>query len=247
MRLLAYLIACLWLSCSWSMAVIVYPVYPSPPPPPPGGDPYFANVVLLLHGDGTDGSTTITDSSGNAFSLTAIGNAQIDTAQSKWGGASVLLDGSGDGVSLAHDTDFNFGTGDFTIEFWARWNSKSGYQNAYTMGSAAGSLVISTGDSNGLFKVTIGGGVDTTESGAQPSTGTWYYYQFIRTSGVVKIYRDGVERASGTNSGSVSKTATIYLGRNTAGGAVFNGWLDDLRVTTIARTAGVPTAAHPDS
>lgn len=211
------------------------------------GDPYFANVVLLLHGDGADGSTTITDSSGNAFSVTAIGNAQIDTAQSVWGGASIILDGSGDGLSIPHDTDFNFGTGNFTIEFWARWNSKANYQQIYVMGSGAGSLAISTGDSNGLFNVTIGGGVNTTEAGAQPNTGQWYFYQFIRTSGVVKIYRDGVERASGTNSGSISQTATIYLGRNTGGGAVFNGWVDDLRISNIARTPGIPTAAFPNA
>ena len=211
------------------------------------GDPYFANVVLLLHGDGMDGSTTITDSSGNAFSVTAIGNAQIDTAQSVWGGASIVLDGSGDGLSIPYDTDFNFGTGNFTIEFWARWNSKANYQQIYAMGSGAGSLVISTGDSNGLFKVTVGGGVDTTESGAQPNTGQWYFYQFIRTSGVVKIYRDGVERASGTNSGSISQTATIYLGRNAGGGSVFNGWVDDLRISNIARTPGIPTAAFPNA
>ena len=48
----------------------------------------------LLHFNGSDGSTTITDESGKTW--TAYDNAQIDTAQSKFGGASMLLDGVGD-------------------------------------------------------------------------------------------------------------------------------------------------------
>ena len=47
---------------------------------------------LLLHCNGTDGSTTFTDEIGKT--VTANGNAQIDTAQSKFGGASGLFDGT---------------------------------------------------------------------------------------------------------------------------------------------------------
>lgn len=252
MKSLSFLLqtfAVLWLATSWSFAGFILNPYISggAPPPPPPGDPYFANRILLLHGDGTDASTTVTDSSSYAHTLTASGNTQLDTAQKKWGAASILMDGSGDMLSLPHNTAFNFGTGDFTIEFWARWNSKGNYQRAYTHGSGGGSIIIQTGDGNGLFTVTIGGGTDTTELGAQPSTGVWYFYQFIRTSGTIKIYRDGVERKSGTNSGSVSQTASIYIGSNSIGGSVFNGWLDDFRVSNIAATPGVPTAAFDDS
>src|SRR5690554_1699309 len=86
-------------------------------------DPYFASVVLLLHGDGTDGSTTITDNSGSAHSPTVNGNSQIDTAESQFGGASVLFDGSGDYLEYADSADWDFGTGDFTVEFWMRRNA----------------------------------------------------------------------------------------------------------------------------
>jgi hypothetical protein len=37
-------------------------------------------LTLLLHGDGTNGSTVITDSSGSPKTVTAVGNAQISTA-----------------------------------------------------------------------------------------------------------------------------------------------------------------------
>ena len=56
-------------------------------------DPNFSNVSLLIHVAGTDGSTTFTDSSSNALTVTPDG-AQISTVQSKFGGASCFLDGS---------------------------------------------------------------------------------------------------------------------------------------------------------
>ena len=59
-------------------------------------EPYFHNNSLLLHGDGTNGSTTFKDDSINNHTITAYGNAQISTAQSKFGGSSIYFDGNGD-------------------------------------------------------------------------------------------------------------------------------------------------------
>ena len=81
-------------------------------------DPYYNNVSLLLHGDGANGSTTIVDSSPTPKTVTAFGDAQISTAQSKFGGSSLAFDGSGDYVGIADSADFTFGSGNFTIEFW---------------------------------------------------------------------------------------------------------------------------------
>ena len=62
--------------------------------PATGGDPYFANVVLLAGNEsGADGTTTFLDQSSYARTLTAVGNAQWDTAQAPTGQtSSILLD-----------------------------------------------------------------------------------------------------------------------------------------------------------
>lgn len=78
-------------------------------------------TVSLLHMNGVDGSTTFTDESGKSW--TAKGNAQIDTAGSRFGGASALFDGSGDYMELPDHEDFNVGSGDFTVDFWFRKNA----------------------------------------------------------------------------------------------------------------------------
>ncbi|MFH1691505.1 MAG: RHS repeat-associated core domain-containing protein [Candidatus Omnitrophota bacterium] len=75
---------------------------------------------LLMHADGSNGSASFTDESGN--SITAFGDIHIDTSQSKFSGASALLDGNGDYLSIPDSDSWNFGAEDFTIDFWIRWN-----------------------------------------------------------------------------------------------------------------------------
>ena len=73
-----------------------------------------AYTKSLLHFDGTDASTTFTDESGKTW--TAHGNAQIDTAQSVFGGASGYFDGSGDYITTPDRADFDFDGQQFTSD-----------------------------------------------------------------------------------------------------------------------------------
>ena len=70
------------------------------------GDVYYPQTSLLMHFNGTNGSTTMTDNSKNNFAVTAVGNAQLSTAQSKFGGSSLLLDGTGDYLTFASNSQF---------------------------------------------------------------------------------------------------------------------------------------------
>lgn len=80
----------------------------------------FANVLLLMKGDGANGSTNITDSSSKALAIQRAGVPDITTSESRYGGSSVrLYAGTQDRLSTAWDgADFDFGTGDFWIETW---------------------------------------------------------------------------------------------------------------------------------
>lgn len=93
-----------------------------------GGGGINSFTKLLLHTDGTDGSTTFTDSSLSPKTISVFGNAQVDTAQSKFGGASALFDGTGDYLT-GSSADFAFGTNDFTIDFWMRRGTQAGTAN----------------------------------------------------------------------------------------------------------------------
>lgn len=218
----------------------------------PPGDPYFANVVALLHGNGADTSTTIIDDSASGKTYTANGNAQIDTAQSKFGGASMLFDGTGDYISTPHHADHEFGTGDFTVECWVRFNSLAGgpcmisnYQSA-----ADGWSLFTDGSAKLVFNCT-GDGVDA-QGVTTLTTGVWYHVAASRTGSTLKLFLDGVEEDSVTNSALITCTVPMTIGRlGSFAGLYLNGWIDDVRITKgVGRyTAGFtpPAVEFPDS
>lgn len=80
------------------------------------GDKYFSKTVLLLHGNGVNGSTLVVDSSSSAKTVTAHGTARISTDQSEYNGSSIVFDADGAYLSVPNDASLQFGTDAFTIE-----------------------------------------------------------------------------------------------------------------------------------
>jgi len=74
---------------------------------------------ILLHMDGTNGSTSFPDATG-AHTVTAYGNAAVSTAQSQFSGASLLVDGGtpGDYLEVPNSSDWELGSNPFTVECW---------------------------------------------------------------------------------------------------------------------------------
>lgn len=74
-------------------------------------------TVLLMHMDGDNGSTTFKDETGK--NVIFAGSPKISTDQSKFGGASAYFDSSNSSVlRVQKSSDFEFGTGDFTVDLW---------------------------------------------------------------------------------------------------------------------------------
>lgn len=180
-------------------------------------DPVFSNVSLLLHGNGTNGSTTITDSSLSPKTVTAFGNAQISTAQSKFGGASLYLDGTGSRLSVnSNSADLALGFGSFTIEGWIRTvaYATAAYETYWPIVARAGAY--HTGSSSFLqayvfryspqegnrlvlnHRPSSVGFVEGTHMFTKRSSvlnlshGTWYYVATVRDENDLRIYLDGV-------------------------------------------------------
>lgn len=217
------------------------------------GDIYWSSVKLLVHFDGTDGSTTFTDTSTSGRTLTAQGDAQVDTAQSQWGGASGLFDGTGDYISSAISSDFAF-PGDFTIEFWARKtaNAPGSYDCVATTdtsnGSASNGWIVELSSTRG-FVFAYGGAVIVSYA-TNPNDSTWHHWAITRSGSTVRMFRDGTQVASATNSSSYLANGAFGIGRNVNYIAAYNGHIDDFRITKgVARYTGsftAPTEAFPD-
>jgi hypothetical protein len=187
--------------------------------------------------------------------LETVGNAQISTTQSKWGGGSISFDGtSNTGLKAPAGNLFTFGSGAFTVEFWVRFNSVAADQAVLNVTGTTNVLtfyVLSTGSLN--YYLSSNGSSYDIASGVSVgsiSTGQWYRVALVRSGNTFTPY---LNTTAGTTSTSSSALATpssgtfLHLGMSVAGTSNFNGYIDDVRVTRgVARDMTVlPTAPFP--
>lgn len=229
---------------------------------PAGIDPYWENTVLMLSGDGPNGSTVFTDESfkarGNA---TVEGGTQVNTALKKFGSGSIDPIGSGEWLSFSDSPDFDFGSGDFTVEAWfAHDDTASDHlisKWTVTGNQLSFALVINSGSVQ-FFWSTTGADNPNVSTGAVTITlGTFYHVAFSRVGNTGYILFDGVIRNTVDMTGVTifDSTAPLRIGANGVGSGEFNGQIDEVRITKgVGRYSGaasssytVPTAAFPRS
>jgi len=220
---------------------------------PAVSDTYYSSVKLLLHMNGTNNSTTFTDNSGTPKTVTAYGDAKISTAQSKFGGASGVFDGSGDYLGVA--SVGNIGTSDFVLEWWMRVADVSAYQHIIGTSTYGDFMVALLAPYNGAGAIGVGRDNVAWDfvRNASLSNNTWHHVAIARTSNTMYMYVDGsLVGSSGSNSNTYN-IAALQIGAQSGGSTgPLNGYLDDLRLTLHGRgftgsTITVPTAAYPDS
>jgi hypothetical protein len=202
------------------------------------GDAYYPQVAALLHFDGTNGSTVITDNSKNNLTVTATNGAFISTAQSKFGGASAFFDGTNDYLSIPNNAEFNFTSGTFTVELWSYFSSVSGqrvlvtnYQNS--VNGWAIQLYL------GVINVNLSGDGFDIIGTTTILANTWYHIAVSGTAGSYKLFLNGVQEGSTYTGGTtLTSTSALIIGRIVSA-AYFNGYIDELRITNgYARYTG---------
>ena len=219
-------------------------------------DPYFSDVSLLLHCEGADGSTTFTDSSANAASITVGSGCVIATAQYKYGSASGYFPGTS-GAYLLTPTGSEYGfTADYTVEGFKRSGSL-GSNNCCLFDSRSGgqgiAIYASANDPAGINRLVLANnsagiaGYGTTAFTAD----TWQHWAVSRQGSTTRGFIDGVEVWSVTDSRTLAASTRYSIGAVYDGAQRYNGYLDEVRVT-IGRaryTANFtpPSQAFPDS
>jgi hypothetical protein len=212
-------------------------------------DPDFANVSLLLHMDGSNGSTTFTDSSSNALTVTASGGAVVSTASPQYGTGALATTRSGGILSLPASTALEL-TGDFTIELWLHLVQDKGRlfgvsgsnarieinQNTAPDGANARKLYMYNGGQELFDNLDIG-----------LTLGTYRHVAITRSGTSLRAFGGGTLYQTVTHSATVTLTAISGV----TGFDHLDAFIDDVRITKgVARyTANFtpPTAAFPDS
>jgi hypothetical protein len=200
--------------------------------------------------NGANNSTTFIDSSQNALAITALADAKISTAQSKFGGSAAYFDGTGDYLTVADNAVNAFGLGDFTIECWVNFsalpgtNLNMGIANVMTSASSATTTMWWLGleNASGTTRLKLGrhgNGLVYAYFNWTPSLNTWYHIAITRSSSsVISMFIDGVSQSvttSGSNWANNFSATTILAVGYVATALTFNGYIDDFRLTRAAR------------
>ena len=203
-------------------------------------DPYFNQTTLLLHGQGTNGAnnSSFIDSSSNNFAITKAGNTTQGTF-TPFSPTGWSYNGTAGAYCQLNNADYSIGTGDFTIEFWMYCVDDSTYGSTAFAGlTGGGTLTISMtgGSSNARLPYLEFGGSGTTFGTLSGYLNRWTHIAFVRTSGYVVVYQNGVATAAPiSKSQSFPNSANLYLARLPTDTAQdFRGYLSNYRITKSA-------------
>jgi hypothetical protein len=198
-------------------------------------------VALLLNGI----NGNIYDSAGynNLFTQ----GTSVSNLQSIFNFYSIKIPSGTNYLQTPSRTSNQFGTGDFTIEGWIYLSSISSNYTIISKRDTSTGWAVNVTSSNKIQFYYTGG---STLTGATSITAnTWIYFAVVRSGSSatnLKIYLNGtVDATSGSavTDNFNQSTLTTSIGGDPTAGTYFNGYVDQIRLSNIARTiTGTPTA-----
>lgn len=211
----------------------------------PTTDPNFSSVVLLHHFD--SGGPVFTDFSSKGHnSSTMQGNATASATQSKFGGASGFFRGDSfkDCVQYSPGTDFAFGTGAFTVEFWAYYGTVGSVFSTLNVPQDSTGCVFYLSGTSSPFIIArnndaVSAGIHAF-GGSTVSAGTWNHFAICRDGsqnwyGFINGVSQTDSPTNPTTLNNLTKSSVGAVGSWTYSGSTttdyLNGYIDDLRVT----------------
>ena len=163
------------------------------------------------------------------FQFTTEGNAQLSTAQAKFGSSSLLLDGTDDYVDTT--TNLDLSSGDFTVDVWIRPDNVTGYKGIWQSGT-------STTEQSYLLGNQVYWSVNPSTiitSSVTVNANEWTMLSYERQGNTHRIYKNGTLEDTATT-GNKQDNGSFTIGKNGFGD--FDGYIDEFRVSDIARYEG---------
>ena len=209
----------------------------------PTSDPNWSSVVALLHFDGD-----LADATGRHTWGVGTDNYSAEDA---WGGG-YSLKGAGSPIrEAATSADWQFGTGAFTVEAWIKVTgtlSRNSYGVMGTWVSSVGwGLFVMVSPARGLQWYAGSASPNIKSGSAVIPQNTWTHVAYSRSGTTGRLFVNGTQVASGTDSTNYSSSNPPKIGGNGTTTDNFIGFLDEVRVTKgVARyTAAFTPPAFP--
>ena len=224
-------------------------------------DPYaWRNVLALpLVGSNSDLSNSVNCTS-TTKGMTNRGDAAASSDTSNFYVGSFEFDGSGDSITSPYRSDFDFTSGDFTVECWVRQDDTSSFDvfvGKYG-GSSSGEFIVGKNANTPTFYwQDSSGNANINATNFRGNTSSWYHMACVREGNVFTMYINGVCENSTTDSTTI-KTTNMKLSigsENGASDSPFDGYLQDVRIykgvakysgTTVGTQYFVPASTSPD-
>ncbi|RLD70376.1 MAG: hypothetical protein DRI98_08075 [Bacteroidetes bacterium] len=226
------------------MAGILFHVGDSTPAGIGGIDEY---TVLMMHMDG--------DQSDSQHTAVLNGSQQLSTAQSKFGSSSLYVGGTTGGINIVDSPDWDFGTGNFTIDFWFRapiQNSTTLFSRRIAEEVAPFYLGLNNTPELYLYSSSNGSTWDVASnlSAGSYSADTWTHIAIVRNGNDYVIYNQGVVIQTLDVTGkSFDGNQPINIGVNNNTDRL-NGYIDEFRISKgVARwtadfSGNLPSVSH---
>jgi hypothetical protein len=209
-----------------------------------GGDPEFGNVTMNNGFEGTDGDQTYTGDFGDVWTFD--NDAEISSDQAFTGSTSLFTDGSGDRIHTPNGPGL-FGSGDFTIEFYAYPLSDDNNQFITNLWSGTNNrswsfdMGVNNNLSFGIYR-SSSGFVEMTAGINTINSFQWTHVVGMRRGTGLYLFRNGVlmdQETIGASEtlymGGVTPTIDIYIGRRPGNLTHYHGHIDNYRLTKAAR------------
>lgn len=192
------------------------------------GDPYWNNTVLMLHFDGSLNSTTIPDTTGKTVTSTGV---TLSNTYHRFGGMSGAFSYSGHTyLTIPSNVDFDFRTGDFTLEAWILSTAATGVNQMIMCHQFGGisfyldtNMRLAFAQDNVVMKVT---GTTTLNSE------TWYHVAATRSNKKLRIFVNGIQEGSDVlDYTDYKSTSNMIIGAGSPTQCWYSGAMDELRIT----------------
>jgi hypothetical protein len=150
-------------------------------------------------------------------------------------GGSVLFDGTGDYLTIPTTAAFGFGTGDYTIEFYMYLTASPASSSKYTLldfrptGSVPHTVYVNN-SAGTLYLGFYNGSADTTSSSQPVTINSWVHCVWARSSGVIKIFVNGVQAYSGAMTTDYLTTRPLTIGSGVGGQEYMFGYMSNFRI-----------------